>query len=280
MLSTRKRCDFFIIKGDHFRSDWPESMDEKVAKLNNFVLLIGKLLQPLQIDIRNITWPTFELEVFENNAYDIPFRSLVRRRIATYPLAPGLMSRLYSRKADWGTSNNKSWLIQSTELPIPDQWVGILSHGDYVSLCLRVSPYDQSRNTSSKQIMFTVDELLSKYPRNQVVIISDINAMHYTKNCLGDRSKGLIFSATKNRSFLDDMAVAINSKIFYQVLGGGMSWVAACSEVPYQVTQQVNFPQRMYSRAKFFAWQTGEQIFVEQKYAPSELLSISMFDSV
>jgi len=104
---------------------------------------------------------------------------------------------------------------------------------DYIGFHIRWNVnYGMDRNIKEDEFIKICIALKTRFPKYNILIISDNMGCDIAKNFANNHNLDLLYSKDYSISFLQDMAILMNSKFYTQFKGGGIGVVAYFSSLP------------------------------------------------
>jgi len=265
-LTLNLNVYFYIVEGQ-YRSDWldlPPSahpfslLIKQQKKIVNFVLCSDSP-RAMRVEWKSLI---HNLNTKHLSAF-VPYNYKIFRRCAVYHDYGRLLSMLFNRFARPPKSKfllSASEFLGQIDLAPPPEI-------PYITVACRYSKYwAPDRNLSDEEFLSVVRLLQFKFPGHQIMVVSCGEGCDYFKNVSSANSLRLIFSKDFSSNFLGDVGLVLRSKFFYILKGGGISFYAQCSNVPFECYQAVDRSLVFRSR-KLFPWNSSSQLFFATNYS-------------
>ncbi len=122
---------------------------------------------------------------------------------------------------------------------------------------------EKTRNTSEAEFIKVIQSIRENYPNKKIFVLSDKEGSAFFKKVAIENSIDCHFSKDFFDDFLLDAELILNSKLFIQLNGGGISPVAFFSKIPYLIcAKNTNF-EYAFSESKLNYWSKRNQWFKE-----------------
>ena len=209
---------------DEVRSDWDvfdvttsEKLKLELIQVANFVLNNAK--------IEKVTFNQ-ALKLATNQSVYIPFfNQFATRKLGLYKEYCALSEYIGSEYQE--QFNRERYLFMG--------YPNCSINESYIAWHIRAdAKWTQWENEGESEI-FKNYELIRKQTNHKLVIISSESGCKKIRNYF--KNKGIVIAVSKDfgKSFLDDMALVLGSKVYIQMGWGGMFVVAGYSAVPYGI---------------------------------------------
>lgn len=123
--------------------------------------------------------------------------------------------------------------------------------------------WGQKRNTSAAEFISNFKILQGRFPKHDVIVVSDKEGCEYFKTVSDERLLPCKFSKDFDTEFLEDVSIMQNSSFYFQVDGGGMAAWTMFSKVPYEI-KLLLITETMFSENKFHKWSTDKQLLLSR----------------
>lgn len=258
-IASQGRRTLFVVVTGEYRQDWPLS-DHQIFESTQ-IEIAKRLALRHQIDVLQMTWDEFESRILIDPDAYIVFRNRVEVRKEIYTRSLSLLNRLVAKDKE---KRRDQWLLDSSELSTSVlNSSKIFIGGDYVAWGVRNRAVSPERNIGESEFRLLYLALLNRSRGSPIVIVSDHESCEFFKKVAHKFGFVCLFSADYSESFLDDAAIALGGKIFFQVRGGGMGEVALYSKLPFEMSYTLSPPRKTIRKSQITAWQTSQQIFDE-----------------
>ncbi len=258
-IASQGRTTLFVVVTGEYRQDWSLS-DHKIFESSQ-IEVAKRLALRNGIDVLQMTWDEFETQILNDPNSYVVFRNQVRIRRELYTRSLSLLNRLVAKDKE---KRRDQWLLDSSELSTSVlNSSKIFMDGEYVAWGVRNRAVSPERNIGESEFRLLYLALLNRSHGLPIVIVSDRDSCEFFKKVAHKFGFVCLFSADYSESFLDDAAIALGGRIFFQVRGGGMGEVALYSKLPFEMSYTLSPPRKTIRKSQITAWQTSQQIFNE-----------------
>lgn len=217
-LKKKKFNIRIIFINDNFRDDYyKKNLQKAKLRLNEYKLILKSFVNP-KIHIINCNWNNYIEDKFDKNFTF--FNSNVISRKPIYHHCFNFLHTILKKETkkflnDCLLNKNSFFLNKQNNLP----------KKKYVSLGCRFNPLDKkkywSRNLKAEEFLKIVNEVKKKYSGYQIMVISDKNGTNFFKKIAKKNNLKLLYSKERSNSYIGDGYLMLNSKCYFQFLGGG-----------------------------------------------------------
>jgi len=247
----------FIIVDSEYRNDWLDLMEiEKKNFVNEQVKLAETLLDSTLAKISRESWGSVQQRIVVSSSGYFPFSTCINLREPIYNHCFNLLNQLLFNK---NSAIIKRVLFSYEELSRKVELVPIKK--PYISWgCRHSERWGSYRNLSDDEFVNIYLQLQRHFPHYAVMIVSDVIGCKRFSELANKHGYDVIVSKEYSQTFLGDGALILNSSLFLQLRGGGISVFAINSTTPYECTQPLT-NECMWSKSKLTSFQTASQLF-------------------
>ncbi len=258
-----------LTKGD-YRDDWnPLHTQGKTEWFLHEQLSVARFILGESANIKTMDWAEFEKEVMNSTErHLVLFSNYIFSRKRIYHFCFNVTNILISKAPQ---EQIKCTLLRCNELH--EKYITGRVHDksppeNYISLaCRRNEIWGQDRNLSDTDFKALILTISKSRPDMPIVIISDALGCNYFKALVRDElvdlSQKILFSKDYTNSFLEDLSLALKSKAYIQLVGGGMSSPIWFSDTPYFIVQRLAH-EFMWKRNSLTSWSNSSQVFINE----------------
>ena len=262
----------FIFTNDKIRDDY-----KKILNNNNLLRErlsdIYKLSQKL-IYKENIIFRKKKLAYYINKKEinrKILFFNAIRKKIPLYKFAHNLCFYVYQ---NLNNNSKKKFLLNKNDFKINPSYKKKFKN--YICVGVRMSlKNEKDRNIDVNELNDMIKIIRKNNYVNKVIIVSDLESYKILKiNKKFLLNKNIILSKKYHTNFVDDGALILNSKKYYQLKGSGIQMYAEFSNINYNIFHNYkdytifanilrsdlyfNYKQKIKN-----VWQTKNQRFID-----------------
>jgi hypothetical protein len=267
LLSYDVKIKIVILNGD-YRDDWNTIRDQ--GKIRWFITeqeRVARFFLGGCAEIVATDWLSFT-SGFNSDLEKgvILFKGDVLERKPIYHFCFGILNILLKRKGLkkhldltlFHASNALDYLGKQKLLAknIPDKCIALV--------CRRNLYWGLERNLSDSDFISLIEKITEKIPSYHIICLSDTVGTNYFRNLaetsLPQFSDTILFSKDFSSSFLGDCLIALKSKGFIQLAGGGITTPVLFSSVPYLVMFDPG-PVMQHRAHMLTSWASKKQIF-------------------
>jgi len=118
-----------------------------------------------------------------------------------------------------------------------------------------------SRNISYNLFKLSIEKLSKKYPNLKLIIISERSAIKEFKKFY-IKNSNLFFADSFSKNILGDAAIVLNSKLYFQVKGGGIYTFALFSNVNSIYIHNTPTNELTYNKSRYSSWQNTNHRYI------------------
>jgi hypothetical protein len=248
----------FLIVDSEYRHDWINLTEiEKKNFVNEQITLAKMLLDSTLAKIERASWDSVQQRFVGKSSGYFPFVKCINKREAIYNKSFNLLNQLLHNKESalvervLFSYEEFSRKIELTTINMP-----------YITWGCRYSEkWGLDRNISDKEFINIYLQLQKRFPHHLVMIVSDTIGCKHFSQLANKHGYSCIVSKEYSQTFLGDGALILNSDLFLQLRGGGVSTFAMFSKIPYECTQPI-VNECMWSKSKLTSFQTTSQLFI------------------
>ena len=145
---------------------------------------------------------------------------------------------------------------------LPDNF----SNLEYITFSLRYNKYwGENRNLTFKELD-TFIKILNNLKTNKIVLVSDEQGKEFYKSILKSKinNQELIIAGDFSQSFIEDLAIVLNSNLHIQPKGSGLLGYLHFSEIDYIVTSFRNYELNL-GKNNVCSWASNNQVCCNTK---------------
>jgi len=253
------QVNFYYICSE-FREDWndlPERNNKKAFFAEQQFAFLQAIINSPECIASKLSWAEFVEDL--NSSYPkkcMPFDKFIKVRRGAYHCFGRLHNMIFNRlksifDVDFLFSYEEFSDQINKKCPPTNK---------YITVGARYSTYwDIERNLKPHEFLQTISLLNSRFPSHDIMILSCDSGCEYFRTILEDNSINVLFSDAYSDNLLGDASLLLKSDFFYILRGGGISWFAQCSNVPFECYQDAD-QSMLFRHNKLFAWNNNYQI--------------------
>ena len=228
---------FYIINSE-FRRSWTRRYNNKQIKehIRSLINLFNFFKINKKTRIIQCGWNKFS-KVLKNNEKIIYFESRIRARKAVYHHLQNYINYLL----------NNNPLLQDKSLLSKKDFKSKLRIKNlkekYITIGCRHSnsKIGKQRDLKNKDFINLYKILIRIFPEHQICFVCDKYATNYFKKLTKKIKYKFIYSNDYTKNFIEDGQIILNSKLFFQINGGGTMEYAIFSRLPFLISTEENY---------------------------------------
>jgi hypothetical protein len=253
------KVNFFLIKYDFDKV----YLNRNKHRINFFYLEFEKILSSLLK--KNFTYQKKNWEIFKKINLDKSFtlfNDRVLKRKYTYGFYFNLINLLFKDEKKLFINKyllNKKNLKKLYRTKLPKK--------NFITLHCRFNPLQihkkNSRNLKKNEFLKIVKLLKRKFKTYELVVISDKVGCKYFTQISKDHKLDISYSKDYTKSFIEDGALILNSKYYFQVWGGGMCVFTYYSKLPSLRCTTTLHNELSFTKNQLALWHTEKNFLIE-----------------
>lgn len=259
------KTNLIIINGEYRKQTW-QRVKKKLYE--NKVLELKKLAINFKsqdkIEVKN--WKTFIFDYEDKkNVEEFFFKERVFSRKRIYSHSFNFLN--LQLKSEKNSFQKKFLLVKEKfdsflKCKLPKQYIAI--HFRY-SKKGRMNEFSKnistSRNISYNLFKLSIEILSKKFPNLKLIIISERSAIKEFKKFLIKKSN-LVYADSFSKNILGDAAIVLNSKLYFQVKGGGIYTFALFSNVNSIYIHNTPTNELTFNKKRYSSWQNTNHSYI------------------
>ena len=257
-MKKKYNTNLIIINGEYRKETWlrvkKKLYEKKVLELKQLAI---NFKSQDKIELKN--WKTFNLD-YENKKNDEEFffkeRVFNRKRIYSHSfnflnLQLKREKKSFQKKFLIGRNSFDSFL----KYKLPKQYIAIhFRHSKKGRMNEFSKNISTSRNISYNLFKLSIEKLSKKFPNLKLIIISERSAIKEFKK-FKIKNKNLVYADIFSKNILGDAAIVLNSKLYFQVKGGGIYTFALFSNVNSIYIHNTPTNELTLNKFRYSSWQ-------------------------
>ena len=224
----------FIFTNDQIRDDYKKILNKNTLlkeRLNDIYKLSQKLINKENIIFRKKKL-AYYIDGKEKINKQILFFNAVRKKIPLYKFAHNLCFYVYQ---NLNNNSKRKFLLNKNEFKIKSSYKNKFKN--YICIGVRMSlNNERERNIDVNELNDMIKKIKKNNYENKIVIVSDLESYKILKNNKNFfLNKNIILSKKYHTNFIDDGALILNSKKYYQLKGSGIQMYAEFSNINYEI---------------------------------------------
>ena len=264
----------FVFTKDTIRQDYKKIIKKKKL-LNKRLYEIKKLSEKL-IQKENIIFRKKDLSYYikEKNLFqkNILFFETIKKKIPLYKFTHNLCFYVFNNMSNL---EKQKFFLNKKEFKLKSKFK--TKFKNYFSIGVRMSiGNEKERNINFDDLNHLIEKIRKNNSNYNIVIVSDLESFKIIKkNKKFLLNRNIFFSKKYFTNFIDDGAIILNSKKYFQYKGTGIQMYAEFSRIDFDIFHNLNdytiFADILrsdlyfnYSRKIKNIWQTKNQRFLDQ----------------
>ncbi len=258
-LSHNHKISFIIIYGE-YRNDWAIMSKLQIA---NYVDQLNKistiLLKSKNIEILKYTWEDFSLFYNKNKEKNIYllYEEKILKRESTYNYGCNFINKFSNNSLN---NHKNNFLLTKSDFSIPTIEIEALE--PFITWhCRYNKDWSLDRNLTKSDFYTIYETLKFKFSNHKIVIVSDFEGTKYFKKWAIEYNFEIYYSQDYCKDFTETSMLVLNSKFYFQYLGGGIGMIPILSKMPYLIIG-VTQNEKMLNYDKLVFWSNKNQSFL------------------